>query len=78
MFATGAPVQVEDYGAGTEAYRFTVPGKLVDVVWSLDAVPETISVPAGKFIAAYTRDGTPIRSSTFPVGFGAVYIHRLP
>jgi hypothetical protein len=78
MFATGSPVQVGDYGAGTEAYRFSVPGKFVDVVWSLDAVPDTLRVPADKFIAAYSRDGTSIGSSTFPVGFSAVYVHRRP
>src|SRR5436190_23897185 len=35
--------------AGIEGYRFTKPEYIVDVIWSTDAIPHTVQVPASKF-----------------------------
>jgi hypothetical protein len=72
--------QVVDYGLGIEAYSFAKGTRCVHVLWSIDAVADTISVPQAKFLAAYDRDGaslspTPVGSDyQFTVGFSPIYV----
>jgi hypothetical protein len=77
------PVSV-NYGPGLEAYRFNKGQQVVDVVFSVDTTPETVSIPEQKLIAVYSRDGFPITVSVdngnakLVIGFSPVYIRRLP
>jgi hypothetical protein len=74
-----------DYGSNFEAYAFHRGAQNVHIVWSKDDLPDlSIQVPAGNFIEARTRDGTPIAPLLvdgyyqIPVGFSPVYVIRLP
>lgn len=77
-------VAAVDYGAGIEAYRFTKPRGLVDVLWSRSGGDVVAQVPAGSFRSAVIWDGAtpPIGASgqnkLVHVGFQAVFIERTP
>jgi len=72
--------QVVDYGPGVEAYSFASGAKRIHVLWSEDAVADTISVPQAKFLAAYDRDGAALTPTAvdsdyqFQVGFSPIYL----
>jgi hypothetical protein len=82
---TGAsltPVAV-DYGPGIEAYRFHKRfAHVVDVLWSVDGTPLSITVPGSDFIAATSLEGSPLTAVHadgevyLNVGFSAIYIQR--
>lgn len=65
------------YGAAVEAYRFTLPDKFVDVVWSNDGGPVTISAPPG-FIAGYDRNGKQLQPGALTTDTGVIYVQRRP
>jgi len=76
--------QAVDYGPGIEAYRFSTRARLIDILWSIDTISDTITVPQPEFLAAYSRDGAvlnpePVGSDyQFVVGFSPIYVERQP
>ncbi|MDQ4076982.1 MAG: hypothetical protein M3220_12140 [Chloroflexota bacterium] len=77
------PPQSVVYDAeGVEAYRFTKSSThKVDVLWSVDGSPRTVSLPQQGFMAAYDHFGNPLVPSyvngtvRFTVGFRTIYVH---
>jgi hypothetical protein len=73
-----------DYGPGVEAYRFVLPGKYVDLLWSRSATVQTVSIPLVKILAqtGVTGGGVPGQivgnNAQLQVGFSPIYIERLP
>ena len=80
------PQQVDEVYAqpGIEAYRFIKDGKAIDVLWSLDGTPLTVSLPESSYIAAYDKAGGELNPTSvgsdyqFTVDFDNIYIHRQP
>jgi hypothetical protein len=76
--------QIDIYGDRIEAYRFRKASNVVDVLWSYDAIVDTLTVPQGKYIKAFSRDGAPLTpaisngNAIFSVDGTPIYIHRLP
>jgi hypothetical protein len=76
--------QAVDYGPGVEAYRFDTRARLIDVLWSIDTISDTITVPQVEFVAAYSRDGAVLDRELvgsdyqLTVGFSPIYVERLP
>ncbi|GAC1655200.1 MAG: cellulase family glycosylhydrolase [Herpetosiphon sp.] len=72
------------YGSSVEAYRFSTPTTIIDVAWSLNMTPQTLSIPVSQFRRALDRDGNPI--TTVPIAdqmlvtvpFAGAYIERTP
>ena len=74
--ATAAPTNIGDaYGAAFEAYRFQLPNKIVDVVWSKDEGAIAIGTPAG-FLKAVDRDGAPLAAGALTSATGTIYVQR--
>ena len=73
-----------NYGNGIEAHSFKRGNESVYIVWTIDAVPQIITIPNSKFIAAYTRKGEKITPDLvgnfyeFEIGFSPIYIIRKP
>jgi len=73
-----------NYGSGIEAYAFQRESDVLHILWGVDKVIKTISVPNTKFIAAYDRLGNEIApllvGSNFElkVGISPIYIVRKP
>jgi hypothetical protein len=63
-------VRQENYGPDIEAYSFDRNGITVHVIWSIDTTEDLITVPGGRFLAAYDRDGAPIEPTIHTVGYG--------
>ena len=76
--------QAVDYGPGVEAYRFSTRARLIDVLWSIDTISDTITVPQVEFVAAYSRDGVVLNPEPvggnyqFVAGFSPIYVERQP
>lgn len=72
--------QAVNYGPGIEAYSFAKGTRNVHVLWSIDTVADTVSVPQSKFLIAYNRDGTALLPTPvgddyyFTVGFSPIYV----
>jgi hypothetical protein len=62
------------YTAGVEGYSFRRGQQLIQVLWAKQNQSLTISLPAGKFVAAYDRFGNP----KSPVASGAQYQLTIP
>jgi len=73
-----------NYGDTIEAYAFRQLDRQIHVLWTKVNQSTTITVPAEKFIAAYSRDGIVINGTlvgsyyVIPVGFSPIYIVRNP
>ncbi len=69
-----------NYGSDVEAYSFLQQHKRVHVLWSTDAVTDTVTVAQSQFLAAYDRDGAPLTPTPvgsdyqFQVGFSPIYL----
>jgi hypothetical protein len=59
-------------------------GNVADVLWSRSTAIRTVSLPAGQFVSAATRDGQPLTPTVsggrarLRVGFSPIYIVRSP
>jgi hypothetical protein len=69
-----------NYGPGVEAYAFFNGQQRVQVVFTSSDTASAITLPPGKLIAAYTRDGAPHPVTTtasgtqVTVGFSPIYL----
>jgi hypothetical protein len=70
------------YGGAIEGYIFRRPARTVEVLWTKTDTTQQISIPQGKFIAAYDRSGnliTPVielGQVKVNVGFSPIYVQR--
>ncbi len=80
----GSPVPVTDYGPSIEAYRFIDDVDVIDVLWSREAIPQTVRLPRASVIRMYERDGAVIPPTIvgeqvmLEVGVSPVYVRRVP
>lgn len=78
------PPMTLNYTNGVEAYRFIRGPEATEIAWSLDNLPDTVSIPESKYIGAYSRAGTPLAVTRaggnvqISVGVSPVYIQRWP
>lgn len=73
-----------DYGTGLEAYAFETSSRRLSIVWAIENITKTITIPQSSFVTAYTRSGqviTPTVSGSdfaLDVGYSPIYIVRNP
>jgi hypothetical protein len=71
--------QAVDYGPEVEAYEFVTAAKRVHVLWSIDAVDDTVRVPQDGFLNAYDLEGYTLPlvpdgdDYVFTAGFSPIY-----
>jgi hypothetical protein len=73
-----------NYGDGIEAYMFNKGNEQVHVVWTIEPQSLKVVVPKSMFVAAYTREGTPLNPPLvgnqyeINVSFSPIYVVRKP